>query len=90
MIPWNHFGRKNVGFLYAIAHGAKLIYDTDDDNVPLKSMDKFDQDAEEVLKIRGNSDLNTVNIYNLFNKQGKIWPRGIPLEDINKKVSFKW
>jgi hypothetical protein len=25
LIPWNHFGRKNVGFLYAIAHGAKVI-----------------------------------------------------------------
>jgi len=31
-LPWKHFGRKNVGFLYAIAHGAKIIYDTDDDN----------------------------------------------------------
>ncbi|CAE7898086.1 STL2 [Symbiodinium microadriaticum] len=31
-LPWRHFGRKNVGFLYAIAHGAKIIYDTDDDN----------------------------------------------------------
>merc|ERR1719231_14153 len=31
-VPWKHFGRKNVGYLYAIAHGAKAIYDTDDDN----------------------------------------------------------
>ncbi|CAJ1408489.1 unnamed protein product [Effrenium voratum] len=31
-LPWRHFGRKNVGFLYAIAHGARIIYDTDDDN----------------------------------------------------------
>merc|ERR1719331_1285487 len=31
-IPWRHFGRKNIGYLYAIAHGAKVIYDTDDDN----------------------------------------------------------
>jgi hypothetical protein len=23
LIPWKHFGRKNVGFLYAILHGAK-------------------------------------------------------------------
>jgi hypothetical protein len=23
LIPWKHFGRKNVGFLYAIIHGAK-------------------------------------------------------------------
>jgi len=31
-VPWNHFGRKNLGFLFAIHYGAKVIYDTDDDN----------------------------------------------------------
>ena len=29
---WNNFGRKNVGYLYAISRGAKVIYDFDDDN----------------------------------------------------------
>ena len=33
LLPWNHFGRKNLGYLYAIHHGAQLIYDTDDDNI---------------------------------------------------------
>jgi hypothetical protein len=23
-LPWNHFGRKNVGYLYAILHGARV------------------------------------------------------------------
>lgn len=32
LLAWNHFGRKNLGFLYAIHHGAKVIYDFDDDN----------------------------------------------------------
>ena len=27
MIPWKHFGRKNVGFLYAIIHGAKASWE---------------------------------------------------------------
>ena len=31
-VPWRHFGRKNIGFLYAMEHGAEVIYDTDDDN----------------------------------------------------------
>ena len=31
-LRWNHFGRKNLGFLYAIQHGARWVYDTDDDN----------------------------------------------------------
>ena len=32
LVPWNHFARKNIGFLYAIEHGAKQIFDLDDDN----------------------------------------------------------
>ncbi|XP_052788969.1 uncharacterized protein LOC128223697 isoform X2 [Mya arenaria] len=32
-LPWKSFGRKNVGFLYAIAHGATVIWDCDDDNM---------------------------------------------------------
>jgi len=32
-IPYAHFARKNVGYLYAIAHGAKLLFDFDDDNL---------------------------------------------------------
>ena len=32
LLRWNHFGRKNLGFLYAIQQGARWVYDTDDDN----------------------------------------------------------
>jgi hypothetical protein len=32
VIPWNSFARKNIGYLYAIAHGAKFVWDFDDDN----------------------------------------------------------
>ena len=32
-LPWNTFGRKNVGYLFAIACGAKVIWDFDDDNL---------------------------------------------------------
>lgn len=35
ILPWNHFGRKNLGYLFAIVNGAKLIWDFDDDNVLL-------------------------------------------------------
>lgn len=34
-LTWNHFGRKNFGFMYAIHHGAKVIWDFDDDNILL-------------------------------------------------------
>ena len=32
-LPWKHFGRKNVGYLFAIGCGAKSIWDFDDDNI---------------------------------------------------------
>jgi hypothetical protein len=32
-MPWHSFGRKNVGYLFAIANGAKVIWDFDDDNM---------------------------------------------------------
>ena len=35
LLPWHHFGRKNVGYLYAMQHGARVILDIDDYNVLL-------------------------------------------------------
>ena len=32
-MPWQSFGRKNIGYLYAIANGATVIWDFDDDNI---------------------------------------------------------
>ena len=31
-IPFNHYSRKNLGYLLALKMGAEFIYDTDDDN----------------------------------------------------------
>ena len=36
-LPWNSFARKNVGYIYAILHGAEYIWDFDDDNVIINS-----------------------------------------------------
>ena len=33
MMPFKSFARKNIGYLFAINHGAQVIYDFDDDNV---------------------------------------------------------
>ena len=32
LLPWNHFGRKNIGYLVVVQHGAKMVYDFDDEN----------------------------------------------------------
>jgi hypothetical protein len=42
ILPWNHFGRKNVGYLYAILHGAQIVYDFDDDNNLISEHHVFD------------------------------------------------
>lgn len=43
-IPFKSFARKNIGYMFAIAHGAKFLYDFDDDNI-LRTMENSDHTA---------------------------------------------
>jgi hypothetical protein len=75
LLPWNSYTRKNIGYLYAISQGARVIYESDDDNIPSDnwvSEPEFSVDAEFL------SDASFVNIYSYFTDK-KVWPRGIPL-----------
>lgn len=97
-VPWNHFGRKNIGYLYAIHHGAELIWDTDDDNV-LKNPYLLNKLAH---KIKGNDVPALVNtrhpLWNPYmfyspqqlsgNPNALVWPRGFPLTHIKDSDSF--
>lgn len=79
-IPYKSYARKNIGYLYAIQHGAKQIYDTDDDNHPTSGkITFFQKDSGEFLVY--DTDANSVNPYSHFG-QSTIWPRGYPLENI--------
>jgi len=79
MLPFNHYGRKMLGYLRAIEKGAETIIDTDDDNIPTEKwcFPKFDQRFDCISEDKG-----FVNIYQLYTKQ-KIWTRGLPLNLIN-------
>jgi hypothetical protein len=81
LLPHNHYGRKMVGYLYAMRHGAEVIYDTDDDNAPLENWawPEFAGSFEQ-----SRADLGFVNIYKSFTEQ-EIWPRGLPLNRIDRK-----
>lgn len=99
-LPWNHFGRKNIGYLYAIMHGAKVIWDFDDDNalkfwIPgaappgAPSIDEaIPESDEQIISVLEPKDHNwpTYNPYPILGAPTlPSWPRGLPLDDI--KVS---
>ena len=79
MLPWNHYSRKNIGYLYAIQHGASIIYETDDDNEPLFDLHYLDNIQQNLLLLA--SEEPCINVYHYFGLH-HVWPRGYPLEKI--------
>ena len=79
--PFNHYARKNIGYLYAIQRGADVIYDTDDDNVPYEhwGVPEFFCDRQYT------STRDFVNVYQYFSKE-LVWPRGFPLDEIYQEA----
>ncbi len=78
-LPWNHYSRKNIGYLYAIEHGARIIYETDDDNYLIDN--EIGYLPEHATTIQYITDQSTVNPYEHFG-QPNVWPRGYPLKKI--------
>ncbi|MDB5018857.1 MAG: hypothetical protein JWQ84_3689 [Mucilaginibacter sp.] len=85
VLPYNHYCRKMLGYLYAIENGAITIVDSDDDNIPKPnwSFPPFEGSFEGIEQDKG-----FINIYSLFTNQ-HIWPRGLPLRLITHKESFQ-
>jgi hypothetical protein len=83
-LPYNHYCRKMLGYLYAIRKGAEMIVDTDDDNIPVENwgFPNFHGTFGYYDEKHG-----FVNIYNYFTDQ-HIWPRGLPLNLINTRNDF--
>jgi len=80
VLPYNHYCRKMIGYLYAIKNNAELIVDTDDDNIP-KNNWKFPAFDGEYLNTP--ADKGFINIYQYFT-DAHIWPRGLPLNRITE------
>jgi hypothetical protein len=81
-LPYNHYCRKNLGYIYAIREGADIIIDTDDDNIPYPHWSFPDFNGEYEMS---GSEKGFVNIYSLFTEQN-IWPRGLPLNKAKSKI----
>lgn len=83
--PFNHYSRKNIGYLYSIQHGADIIYDTDDDNCPNEEWSLPDFFCRHLLESPGKF----VNIYQYFTREF-IWPRGFPIDEIQYERKNKY
>lgn len=85
-LPYNSYARKMVGYLYAIQHGAQVIYESDDDNMPLSKLEWFLGPHQEILHYSKvgveHEEYPVVNPYSHFGHPS-IWPRGYPLEALN-------
>lgn len=76
LLPFNHYCRKMMGYLYAIRAGAEVIADSDDDNIPKDSWSgppPFDS-----KQLCSPPELGFINVYRWFTGQ-YIWPRGFPI-----------
>ncbi|XP_020584829.1 probable glycosyltransferase STELLO1 [Phalaenopsis equestris] len=89
-LPYDSHVRKSIGYLFAIQHGARLIYDTDDraDVLDGDIGRRFDlqlSSGNEILLQYSHHDPNrtVVNPYIHFG-QHSVWPRGLPLDCVSK------
>ena len=88
-IPYNSYTRKNIGYLYAIEHGAKEIYETDDDNI-FTTFDQLYNDFNfSKVSYAENNITNMINPYAYFGRP-TVWPRGFRLSDIGYDWSNKF
>ena len=95
--PWNYNGRKNIGYYYAITHGANTIWEFDDENMlkfwipgaappgaPSIDVSLLDGDKEvnvDVLEPNAHKYL-TWNPYPALGAPALLsWPRGLPIDD---------
>ena len=71
VLPFNHYTRKNIGYLLAIKNNAEVIFETDDDNYPQGNYTFLRSN-----RITGNvvSHIGWVNVYRYFTAE-HIWPR---------------
>jgi STELLO glycosyltransferases len=99
LLSWKHFGRKNLGYLYAIASGAEAVWDFDDDNALKEGLSPFPPGSDTAggsntfqlqQELRGCNDENgaSINTFNVYPEMGAApgaWPRGYPLNLIKRK-----
>ncbi len=84
-LPYNHYSRKMLGYLYAIMQGADTIIDTDDDNIPKQNWG-FPALEGSFPSVRGEKGF--INIYQWYTDKN-IWPRGLPLHLVKQQFDLE-
>ena len=98
-LPFRHFGRKNIGYIYAIAHGAQMIFDFDDDNLLPLSPPSSSRKTHVFPPLHDTEVLRDAAMIvtgpKVFNHhylmratvEGSTWPRGFPLSQIQNEAT---
>ena len=85
--PLNSYARKNIGYLILAQNNNQFIVETDDDNYPKKNFFKKRVLTHNVKKILNESWINIYNFF-LLKKDDFVWPRGLPLDEIDGDKIF--
>jgi hypothetical protein len=81
-LPFNHYSRKNIGYLLAMAKGSEVIIESDDDNKPIGNF--WDERLQNEIPSTYHNE-GWINVYRFFSSGNyEIWARGFPLEYISK------
>lgn len=81
LLPWKHFGRKNLGYLYAIMNGAEVVWDFDDDNLMREGVAPVP--PAEIVRVE-QTECAAFNPYPYMGGGPMSWPRGYPLTMIKR------
>jgi hypothetical protein len=81
LIGTGTYARKNIGYLYAVSHGAKQIWDTDDDTFIRKNAYDLLKRSHELPQtlVVGSGFFNP---YIYYAPNSGMWPRGYPLRRV--------
>ncbi|KAK7345049.1 hypothetical protein VNO77_15428 [Canavalia gladiata] len=92
-LPYDSYVRKSVGYLFAIQHGAKKIFDADDRGEVIDGdlgkhfdVELVGEGARQEVLLQyshDNPNRTVVNPYIHFG-QRSVWPRGLPLENVGE------
>ena len=88
-LEFDSYSRKNIGYLFAIQHGAKEIYEIEE-NIIITDIDDLNINSNKKNIFYGiRNDSKMINPYNLFGERN-IWPRGFKIKDFGKEHSTKF